>query len=111
MRVLRLSCLSLAVAALAVPARSSPRPAGPDLGPLRLLAIQDGGRVKPFDTFARETARRIGARAFGGETVKKMDPVEWVLAMIADPVRWRAEPIIRVTHAGLRDAAGLPHDQ
>ena len=53
-------------------AAPSPLRAGPELGPLRQIAIQDGGRVKPFDTFARETARRVaGARAFGFETVKE----------------------------------------
>ena len=36
----------------------SPLRAGPELDPLRTIAIQDGGRVKPLDTFARETSRR-----------------------------------------------------
>ncbi|HET6897978.1 MAG TPA: hypothetical protein VFK70_06515, partial [Vicinamibacteria bacterium] len=43
---------------------------------LRTLAVQDGGRVKPLDTFARESARRItGGRAFGAESVRGLDPV------------------------------------
>ena len=92
-----------------------PRPllAGPDdLEALRTLAVQDGGRMKPFDTYARETARRVtGARPFGFQRVKGLDPVEWVLAMMADPDRWRAEPMIRVTHAGLREAAHLAADK
>jgi ABC-type transport system involved in cytochrome c biogenesis permease subunit len=83
--------------------------AGPELDPLRRIAIQEGGRVKPLDTFARETSRRItGARAFGAESVQGLDPVEWLLAMLIDPKKWSDEPIIRVTHAGLRDAAKLP---
>ena len=54
-----------------------PLRAAPDLGPVRLLAVQDGGRVKPFDTFARETSRRVtGARAFGAESVQGREPVE-----------------------------------
>ena len=42
------------------------------------VAIQDGGRVKPLDTFARESARRVGgARPFtGGETVAGQDAVD-----------------------------------
>jgi len=99
----------LSLAALALPTLLR---AGPELDPLRTIAIQDGGRTKPFDTFARETARRVtGARAFGFETVKRLDPVEWILAMMADPARWREERFIRVTHAGLRDAVGLPPGQ
>lgn len=56
-----------------------------------------------------------GARAFGAESVKygpdrksRMDPMEWLLAMLVDPEKWRGEPIIRVTHSGLREAAKLP---
>jgi cytochrome c-type biogenesis protein CcsB len=77
---------------------------------LATLAIQDGGRVKPLDTFGRETARRVvGAKPFGaGESVGGLDPAEWVLSMLADSGRWRAEPIVRVTHAGLREAVELP---
>ncbi len=52
-----------------------------------------------------------GARAFGAESVKGLDPVEWVLAMHADPTRWKDEKVVRVTHVGLRDAAKLPAGQ
>jgi cytochrome c-type biogenesis protein CcsB len=85
---------------------------GPELEPLRELAIQDGGRVKPLDSFARELARRVqGARAFGLESVAGLEPTEWVLSTLAAPDRWKWEPIVRVTHAGLRAVAGLPHDE
>ena len=87
----------------------NPLRAGPEIDPLRRIAIQDGGRTKPFDTFARETARRItGARAFGFQSVKGLEPSEWILSMLAAPERWRQEKIVKVTHAGLREAAGLP---
>jgi len=87
--------------------------AGPELDPLRHVAIQEGGRTKPFDTFARETARRVGgAKPFtGGETIQGKDAVEWALAMLAEPEKWKDAPIVKVTHAGLRDAAGLPHEK
>ena len=43
--------------------------AGPELEPLRTLAIQDGGRLKPLDSFARAAARRVsGAKPFTGES-------------------------------------------
>jgi ABC-type transport system involved in cytochrome c biogenesis permease subunit len=86
--------------------------AGPELQPLRAIAIQEGGRTKPFDSFARELAKRVqGARAFGVETITGLEPTEWVLATLAAPDRWKAEPIVKVTHAGLRDAAGLSHER
>jgi ABC-type transport system involved in cytochrome c biogenesis permease subunit len=101
----RLLLLSQPLLALLLP---SPLQAGPELDPLRRLAVQDGGRIKPFDTFARETARRLtGAKPFGFERVKGLEPTEWVLAMVSDPARWRGERMIKVTHAGLRKATGL----
>jgi ABC-type transport system involved in cytochrome c biogenesis permease subunit len=88
----------------------APTCAAGELDALRLVAVQDGGRVKPLDTFARESARRVtGAKPFtGGERVKGLDAVEWVLAVLARPEQWRREPIVRVAHAGLREEVGLP---
>src|SRR5512140_154173 len=83
--------------------------AGPEVEPLRRIAIQDGGRAKPLDSFARDLAKRVqGARAFGLDRIEGLEPTEWLLAMMAAPEKWRAEPIVKVTHAGLRKAAGLP---
>jgi cytochrome c-type biogenesis protein CcsB len=85
---------------------------GPELQPLGEIAIQEGGRTKPLDSFARELAKRVqGARAFGFESIAGLEPVEWVLSTLAAPDRWKAEPIVRVTHAGLRDVAGLARDR
>ena len=79
---------------------------------LRAIPVQDGGRVKPLDTFARETARRVtGARAFGSDTVAGRDPVEWVVGLWAQPEKWRAERIVRVADASLRAQAGLAADR
>ena len=103
------SLLILSLLALSLP---SPLLAGSEVAPLRGIAIQAGGRTKPLDTFARETARRVtGAKPFGFERVHKLEPTEWVLSMVASPDRWRAEAIVKVTHAGLRSAAGLPADK
>ena len=101
--LLTLSLLALSASVLA---------GGPELQPLREIAIQDGGRTKPLDSFARELARRVqGARAFGFDTVAGLEPTEWLLATLAAPDHWKAEPILKVTHAGLRDAAGLPREK
>lgn len=102
------SLLTLSLLALSAPLLAG----GPELEPLRRIAIQEGGRTKPLDTFARELAKRVqGARAFGFESIAGLEPTEWVLATLAAPDRWRGEKVVKVTHAGLRDAAGLPHDQ
>jgi cytochrome c-type biogenesis protein CcsB len=99
------SLLILSLLALSLPASLR---AGSPVDPLRAIAIQEGGRAKPLDTFAREIARRVtGAKPFGLERVAGLEPTEWILAMLADPERWRQEPIVKVGHAGLRAAAGL----
>jgi cytochrome c-type biogenesis protein CcsB len=101
--------LTLSLLALSLPGVAR---AADALQPLREIAIQDGGRTKPLDTFARELARRVqGARAFGFESVKGLEPTEWVLSMLTSPDRWAKEKVVRVTHAGLRKAAGLPDGQ
>jgi ABC-type transport system involved in cytochrome c biogenesis permease subunit len=87
---------------------AAPAGAATPVDALRSVAVQDGGRVKPLDTFARESARRVtGGRAFGAESVRGLDPVEWLVAMMADPEKWKDAPIVRVSHAGLRSAVGL----
>ena len=100
--------LTLSLLALSAPVLAG----GPELEPLREIAIQEGGRTKPLDSFARELAKRVqGARAFGLESIAGLEPTEWVLSTLAAPDRWKAEPIVKVTHAGLRDTAGLPHEK
>jgi cytochrome c-type biogenesis protein CcsB len=106
-RTLSLLALSATLSPLAAAAGL-----GPELEPLRGIAIQDGGRAKPLDSFARDLAKRVqGARAFGLDSVSGLEPTEWVLAMLASPERWKEEKIVKVTHAGLRQAAGLPADR
>jgi ABC-type transport system involved in cytochrome c biogenesis permease subunit len=82
-------------------------------GALGHVAIQDGGRLKPLDTFARESARRVGgARPFtGGESIAGMAAVDWLGAMLADPGRWEGERVVRVAHADVRARVGLAADR
>ena len=70
---------------------------------IRRLAIQHNGRLKPFDSFARETLERItGSAQRGGE-----DPVATVLQMLASPEPWQAKPLIAVPFHPLRGPLGL----
>jgi cytochrome c-type biogenesis protein CcsB len=103
--------MRFAIAALL--ALTGAAPAGADaLRALRAMPVQDGGRVKPLDTFARETARRVtGARAFGSDTVKGRDAVDWMVGLWASPDAGRRETIVRVADAALRAHAGLPADR
>lgn len=72
------------------------------------LAIQDGGRRKPVDTFAREAARKIT----GGESVKAFGktwvPEDFLLSVMLGSRAWETEPIILANHKDLLAAIGLP---
>ena len=101
---------SLAAALLWLLSAAAP-PASAALPPdalrtIRRIAVQDRGRVKPLDSFARETLNRItGSPRYGSE-----DPVDTVLAIMAEPSPWQARPMLDVPFRPLREALGMdPH--
>ncbi|MDP3722860.1 MAG: cytochrome c biogenesis protein CcsA [Candidatus Omnitrophota bacterium] len=101
-----LTCLPLAPFPLppVVAAASSAERIPPDaLATLRHVAIQHAGRHKPFDSFARETLKRITGRF----RFRDQDPVATVLSMAAEPERWQDEPILHVPSGPLQEALGL----
>ncbi len=75
-------------------AQGAPTPLpGVRLNDLRLLPVQSGGRLKPFDEFARETLLAItGSRSYGA-----FDPSETLVSMMVDPKGWADEKIIRIS--------------
>lgn len=88
-RLLSTPILMLIAAALApgIAAGAEREPWSPEVVELfATLPVQDGGRVKPFDTYAQFTMLQInGKRSFtteGGETLK---PVPWLLDALFYP--------------------------
>ncbi len=75
----------------------------PALGQIRCLAIQHNGRVKPFDSFARETLETIT----GQPRVDHQDPTATVLSIIADPDRWQEVLLVSIPFGPLRESLGL----
>ncbi len=73
------------------------------LDTIRHLAIQHNGRVKPLDSFARETLDLIT----GSPRVGRSDPVQTVLSIAMEPERWQEEPLISVPFVPLRGALGM----
>lgn len=68
-----------------------------------LLAIQSGGRVKPFDTFAREgMALLTGKEKFQGK-----HPVELTLSLVFEPQLWNEIPFLQITQEPLKRDLGL----
>ena len=70
---------------------------------VRHLAIQAGGRLKPFDSFARETLTQLTSQP----KWEREDPVETLLNLLSDPSAWQEVPILSVPFVPLREALGL----
>ena len=76
-----------------------------------LLAIQDGGRRKPVDTFARETLIKITGRSTYTSGAKTWQATDFILSMLLDTHDWKSEPMILVSLGELRKQLGLPGEQ
>ena len=73
-----------------------------------LLAIQDGGRRKPMDTFARETLIKITGRSTYTDTRgRTWQANDFVLSMLLDTHDWKSEPMVLVSLGQLIEQLGL----
>jgi ABC-type transport system involved in cytochrome c biogenesis permease subunit len=71
-----------------------------DLG---ALPVQDGGRIKPFDTFAREYLNLV----WGKEKYNGRQAVPVVFSWFLIPETWDKTEFVLVRHSGLREALKL----
>jgi cytochrome c-type biogenesis protein CcsB len=77
-----------------------------------LLAIQDGGRRKPTDTFAKEILIRVTGRSiFTDKTGRKWQPNDFVLSALLDTRDWKNEPMMLVSFGKLKEQLGLDKTQ
>jgi cytochrome c-type biogenesis protein CcsB len=77
-----------------------------------LVAIQDGGRRKPVDTFAKETLIRITGRAtYTDKTGRKWQPNDFVLSNLLETHDWKNEPMVLVSFGKLKEQLGLDRTQ
>jgi cytochrome c-type biogenesis protein CcsB len=73
-----------------------------------LLAIQDGGRRKPIDTFARETLIKITGRSSYTDTHgKSWQANDFVLSALLDTHNWKDEPMVLVSLGQVIEKLGL----
>ena len=74
--------------------QSSPHSlSGAFLNDLRLIPVQSGGRIKPFDEFARETILALT----GSRSYQSFDPSEMLISMMVNPKAWSQEKVIRIS--------------
>jgi cytochrome c-type biogenesis protein CcsB len=77
-----------------------------------LLAIQDSGRRKPIDTFARETLIRLTGRStYTDKTGRKWQPNDFILSALLGTHNWKDEPMVLVSLGKLKDKLGLDKTQ
>ncbi|MGQ0722959.1 MAG: hypothetical protein ACT4PE_15525, partial [Candidatus Eiseniibacteriota bacterium] len=67
------------------------------------LPVQEGGRVKPFDTYARELLMEVT----GKESWEGWAATDVALSMMEDGSAWRQKPMVRVDHLELKDRFAL----
>lgn len=83
-------------------AKLEPKP-GMQVEILREIVVQEGGRKKPFDTFARETVRSITGR----EKFQDFDPSELILSWLTQTKDWEKTPLIDAGYKPLQEQVGL----
>ncbi|MBL9087920.1 MAG: cytochrome c biogenesis protein CcsA [Planctomycetia bacterium] len=98
---------------------AAPAPSGAGAGPwsdevldlAARLPVQDGGRVKPLDTFATYTllgiAHKRSAKDAAGE---KLTPTAWLLDVVFRPSVAETHPCFLVENDEVLDAVGLAHE-
>ena len=70
---------------------------------LRALPVQDGGRIKPLDTFALESLQLI----YGKSKFEGKNPVEIFMTWVLAPSEWRSKKMFLIRHSGLREGLKL----
>ena len=71
---------------------------------LRSLPVQSDGRVKPFDTLARESLQLI----YGRQKFNKTRADEVVFTWLLAPDEWNEVKLFQINHSGLKRALKLP---
>src|SRR3989454_11966964 len=99
---------SAAIAQAAESSQTSVDTSGLNFRQFGLLAIQDGGRRKPIDTFSRETLIRITGRStYVGKAGRKWQANDFVLSGALETHDWRTEPMVLVSLGQLKEKLGL----
>jgi cytochrome c-type biogenesis protein CcsB len=84
------------------------------LQPLRALPVQDGGRLKPLDTFARESLQLIyGKQSFKMEGAKggSRPATEILMTWILQPQAWQNTPIFEINYGELKKSLKFPEEK
>ena len=80
---------------------------------IRFLPVQDAGRIKPFDTFAKETLELVyGKKLYKPKQDTKAVSAHWVvLTWMLSPESWVNRPLFEVKHHEILEKLKLPIDK
>lgn len=95
-------------------AQSSVAAMGVNVGEqIRYLPVQDAGRIKPFDTFAKETLELVyGKKTYKPKPEAKETEAYWiVLTWMLSPESWVGRPLFEVKHHEILQKLNLPIDK
>ncbi len=74
------------------------------------IAVQDSGRVKPLDTFARFRLLRLnGRRIHYTENRQKMSALEWLLDCLFFPEKSKSYKVFLIQNDAVLDSIGISH--
>ncbi|MCM2352505.1 MAG: cytochrome c biogenesis protein CcsA [Pseudobdellovibrio sp.] len=87
--------------------------AEPKLGEaIRYMPVQDGGRIKPYDTFAKEVLEVVyGKQNYKTESGESAPAYLIVLTWMLSPDSWVNRPLFEVNHLDVKNKLGLPKDR
>lgn len=80
---------------------------------IRYLPVQDAGRIKPFDTFAKETLELVyGKKTYVGKEGSRAIQAHWVvLTWMLAPESWVKQALFEVKHHEILEKLKLPKDK
>lgn len=88
--------------------------AGDGIDALQALPVQDGGRIKPFQTFANESLQLIyGKPAFKleGSSAPARPATEILMTWILQPSAWQETPLFEINFIELKKGLKLPSER
>jgi cytochrome c-type biogenesis protein CcsB len=74
---------------------------------IRYLPVQDAGRIKPYDTFAKEMLTIV----YGKPTFEKRNATEIIFTWMLSPTAWQAKKIFEVRNHEVLSALGLSKEE
>lgn len=68
------------------------------------IPVQQDGRIKPLEQFARVTLRQLS----GGESLKEIEALPWIMELLFTPEIAAERPLFRIKDKALRASMNLP---